>query len=1218
MSPNWLQGLFSQRTKPDDKAEVSDQANLSPSLDREDPAPPPPRDLASRSSSPEAEIIENPAPSETPTAGSPLDFIPGQQVEGSFTILKPLGQGMLFQNYLARQERWNAEVLLKVPREMIRYNPKCLRYLARTAETWNSLGLHPNIIYCHRVLQIAETPVLVVEYLDGGNLRDWIAEGWCADLKLGLDLALQLCHALEYAHRQGITHRALKPENAVLQRDGILKVTDFGLTITESNPELVEQYLLLASQAHDPQLQSSLPPLPYYLAPEQLQEGQASDFRADLFAYGVCLYEMFCGRAPYESTLGSRRYPPEPRTLRGDDTLPQRLCRLMSRCVEWDRNRRPASMAEIRKEMNEIYVDLFRQPSAFAQPPLAGQAAESEESPRFPWLQLEQGETDEENDRAVVLLDQGMEQEALEHFQQILSSGRPSLEASYNHSLLLWRRGQLDDREVINRLERLIAAPGVKPKALSLALAEIHMERCDPAAAKTALRDFPNLYTQLFSGQESPAMETLHILRGHLKSGSAVALTPDGRRGLSGSNDHSLRLWNLQSGKAIHTVDLGTSGACTVALAGDGTIGLADAQKAIKLWNIETGHCLRTFEGHTNYVITVAMTPDGRKAISGGWDKTLRVWDVSSGDCLAVLEGHSNYITAAALTPDGRLALSASWDNTLRLWDLVAMRCVTSLGGHENYVISAAMTPDGRLGVSGSTDKTVRIWDLNSGNCQGILSGHSSWVDAVAVSADGRWAFSGSKDKTLKIWDLVTGQCLRTLEGHSGGIASIAITPDGRMGLSGSQDSTLRLWALNPALRRQAQFKTTQSVSLFSSIPATVTSKPILPPSPASAAAPTPAKTLSAAEPPAALASGKIAAPLKNEASSLPPNPRVKAEPLLDQKYSLPSLAANDLFAPAEILSSEQEPDYKKIELLVSQQQFRQAFECLLRSWTAKKFRPDHRLENIYLRLKSEGRPVQLEQTIARFQIKGLGSHLIVALAENGQYGLSAGENKEVKVWDLESGKCLKSLEGHRARIIALAATADGRQAMSSDRHHNIMVWSLETGQCLRSLEGVSPLAVKVILASDGRRGIAIGENNTAQFWDLKLGQCLLTLVGHQGAVTSVAITSNGLRGISGSEDHTAIFWDLESGKNLYSLVGHAQSISAVALSADGNVAATGSQDNTLRIWNPSSGNCLLTLELNDPVCSVALNSEASCMLTGQENGTLTNWLLFWKLEFDA
>ncbi len=1218
MSPNWLQGLFSQRPKPDDKAEVSAQANLSPSLPEEGSAPPFTRDLTSASSSPEAEVAPDPAPLETQAAGSPLDFIPGQHIEGSFTILKPIGQGMLFQNYLARQERWDTEILLKVPREMIRHNPKCLQYLARTAESWNGLGLHPNIVYCHRVLQIAQAPVLVVEYLDGGNLRDWIAEGWCADLKLGLDLALQLCHALEYAHRRGVIHRALKPENVVLQKDGILKVTDFGLTITESNPELIEQYHMLASQAHDSQLQSSLPLLPYYLAPEQLQEGHVSDFRADLFAYGVCLYEMFCGRAPYDSTLGSRQFPPEPRVLRGDDTLPQRLCRLMPRCVEWDRNRRPASMAEVRKELNEIYMDLFRQPSTFAQPPMAGPTYESEEDLRFPWLQMEQGETDEENDRAVALLVQGLEEEALDHFQQILSSGRPSLEASYNHSLLLWRRGQLDDREVVNRLEGLAATPGVKPKALSLALAEIHMERCDPAAAKAAMKDFSNLYTQLYSGQESPAMEALHVLRGHSKSGSAVALTPDGRRGLSGSNDHSLRLWNLQSGKALHTVDLGTSGACTVALAGDGTIGLADAQKAIRLWNIETGHCLRTFEGHTNYVITVAMTPDGRKAISGGWDKTLRIWDVSYGDCLGVLEGHGNYITSAALTPDGRLALSASWDNTLRLWDLMARRCLTSLSGHENYVISVAMTPDGRLGVSGSTDKTLRVWDLSSGKCQRVLTGHSSWVDAIAVSADGRWAFSGSKDKTLKIWDLNTGQCLRTLEGHSGGIASVAITPDGRMGLSGSQDSTLRLWALNPALRRQAQFKTTQSALPRPSAPATVSANPTLPPSPASATAPAPARTPTAVDTPAASVSRKISPPLKNEASSGSPSPPVEVESALNPKNTLPPIAATDLFAPAGTLLAEQEPEYRKIELLISQRQFRQAFECLFKNWTAKKFRPDHRLEEAYLRLISEGRPVQLEQAIARFQIKGLGSHLIVALAGNGRYGISGGENQELKVWDLESGKCLKSLEGHRARIISIAATADGRQAMSSDSHHSIMVWSLESGQCLRSLEGVSPLAAKVVLAGDGRRGIAIGEKNTAQFWDLKLGQCLHALEGHQGAVTSVAITSNGRRGISGSEDHMAIFWDLESGKNLHLLVGHAQKISAVSLTADGKVAATGSQDQTLRIWDPSVGNCLLTLKLNDPVCSIALTTEASGMLTGQENGTLTNWLLFWKLEFDS
>jgi WD40 repeat protein/serine/threonine protein kinase len=1207
MSPKWLEGLFSKQkgtgSEQGDpvKAEIESPSSLLGSS-RQDLAP-----SASPDTSgflPDGEDSVCAQASISIHEGPPTDtfcFIPGFQVDGSIIIQKQLGQGMLFDNYLARQERWDIDVVLKVPRELFRHNPKSLQYLSHAGTNWNAMGLHPNIVLCHRILQIENVPVLMVEYLDGGNLRDWIAEGWCADLKLGLDLALQFCHALEFAHHQGVVHKAIKPENVLLQRDGTLKVTDFGLSVLESNPELLTQYRQLAEQPNGAS-DFSLPPLPHYLAPEQLQDATSVDLRADIFAFGVCLYEMFCGRHPYDNVFGPRQEAPGPRDLRGDTALPARLCRLMQRSVEWDRNRRPNLMGEIRKELCGIYMDLFRQPSAFTNPPDPFAEQEGEEARRVPWLQVEQEEIHEENDRAVALVLQGSEEEALRCFQQIQSSGRTSLESAYNHGLLLWRQGQIDDRELLLRLERLASSPGIKPRGIAMALADIHLERGDPESARTVLANFPDVFERVYASPNPMTMGQRLVLRGHSKAGSAVALTPDGRRGLSGSNDHTLRLWSLQNGTMLHTVDLGNSGASAVALAGDGTIGLAEAQKNLRLWNIETGRCLRTFEGHTNYVVTCAMTPDGRIAISGGWDKTLRVWDVASGDSLAILEGHGNYITASALTPDGRLALTGSWDNSVRLWDLTARRCLITLSGHENYVVSVAMTPDGRTGISGSTDKTMRLWNLDTGHCLRVLSGHGSWVDAVALSADGRWALSGSKDKTLKLWDLTTGQCLRTLEGHTGGVSSVALTPDGRLGFSSSQDSTLRLWDLNPLQRRIAQFKSTkplpppsrnqQPAKPFDPIPvkqAAPSTTPTLAEEGAGTVRPTPVQTSSPRM--------SATAPPPQTTSPAPPNHGGS------RTQALPKATPND-------------PDYGQIEILFSQGQHQLSYECLFKSWSIKKFHTDKRLAQQYRQLYPQGISAGLEQIVPQFAINDLGPQLKTALSVNGQLGLTGGIHRELKVWDLAEGRCLKSMEGHNASIVSLAVTADGRQAMSGDSEQNIKVWNLENGQCVRSLSGVSHLALYVSLTTDGRKGMSTGEGHSAQLWDLRSGQCLQTLQGHAGPVTCVAISPDGLRGISGSEDHTLRFWNLETGSTLFQLEGHSGRISAVTMDARARYAVSASLDRSIRFWDLSAGGCLLTSQMSHSVCSVTLSADATALLTAQENGLLTYWLLLWKLEF--
>jgi serine/threonine protein kinase len=175
--------------------------------------------------------------------------------------------------------------------------------------------------------------------LGWGNLQEWIAKGRCADLKVGLDLAIQFCHGLEHAHSQGLIHRDIKPENVLLTREGTLKITDFGMGTYD------------------------------YMAPEQWVDAHAVDAWADTFAFGVCMYEMFCGRQPYGLAVGPRQEPPDPRALRGDDALPEPLCDLMKRCVDWDRERRPGSVTEVRQALCAIYESVFRRPSAFAQLP---------------------------------------------------------------------------------------------------------------------------------------------------------------------------------------------------------------------------------------------------------------------------------------------------------------------------------------------------------------------------------------------------------------------------------------------------------------------------------------------------------------------------------------------------------------------------------------------------------------------------------------------------------------------------------------------------------------------------------------------------------------------------------------------------------------------------------------------------------------------------------
>jgi WD40 repeat protein len=176
--------------------------------------------------------------------------------------------------------------------------------------------------------------------------------------------------------------------------------------------------------------------------------------------------------------------------------------------------------------------------------------------------------------------------------------------------------------------------------------------------------------------------QLLKTLESHSGSVWSVAIFLDGMRVLSASEDWMLKLWDLETGQLLKTLEGGNPSVTAIALLPDGRRALSgpgDIESVsvigdypLKLWDLETGQLLKTLEGHSQEITAVALLPDGRRALSASNDRTLKLWDLEAGQALKSLEGHSSSVLDVALLPDGRRALSASWDKTLKLWDLEA------------------------------------------------------------------------------------------------------------------------------------------------------------------------------------------------------------------------------------------------------------------------------------------------------------------------------------------------------------------------------------------------------------------------------------------------------------------------------------------------------------------------------------------------------------------
>ncbi|MBN1232726.1 MAG: WD40 repeat domain-containing protein [Candidatus Coatesbacteria bacterium] len=237
----------------------------------------------------------------------------------------------------------------------------------------------------------------------------------------------------------------------------------------------------------------------------------------------------------------------------------------------------------------------------------------------------------------------------------------------------------------------------------------------------------------------------IKTLTGHNGAVYSVCISSDGRNALSGSDDTTLKYWDLSNGA-----------------------------------------CLKTFYGHSSIVYSACMSRDCQYALSGGWDKTVKYWRISDGTCLRSFTGHNDAVYSVSISPDGQYALSGSADNTIKYWKVSDGTCIRTLTGHNSYVNSICISPDGKYALSGSDDQNIKYWRLSDGICIRtiILAGI---VNSVCFSPDGKYALSGGS--SCKYWRLSDGKCMRTFEYYYTVINSVSISPEGKHALSAEEDN---------------------------------------------------------------------------------------------------------------------------------------------------------------------------------------------------------------------------------------------------------------------------------------------------------------------------------------------------------------------------------------------------------------------------------------------
>ena len=203
------------------------------------------------------------------------------------------------------------------------------------------------------------------------------------------------------------------------------------------------------------------------------------------------------------------------------------------------------------------------------------------------------------------------------------------------------------------------------------------------------------------------------LLQGHQAAVTAVAVTPDGSKIVTGSQDSTVRVWNANTGSELTQLQGFQTVVTALAVTRDGTqVITGSSDWTARIWDMQTGTELRQLKGHGGGIRSVAVTADGARIITGSDDATARIWDANTGAELAQLKGHQGAVTAVTVMADGARIVTGSDDSTARIWDANTGTELAQLKGPKGAVTAVTVTPDGTRVVTGSRDGTVQMWEM--------------------------------------------------------------------------------------------------------------------------------------------------------------------------------------------------------------------------------------------------------------------------------------------------------------------------------------------------------------------------------------------------------------------------------------------------------------------------------------------------------------------------
>ncbi|MEB3358809.1 MAG: WD40 repeat domain-containing serine/threonine-protein kinase [Synechococcales bacterium] len=674
----------------------------------------------------------------------------GLVLQGRYRVMRLISDKSGFGRVYEAFERSTPKIL-KVLKESHALNPKAVELFEQEAAVLGRLN-HPGVPAiesdgCFQVLPKDGSPPLyciIMEKIDGPNLSEWMRQQGNHPIseRQALNWLRQLAEILHLVHQQNYFHRDIKPENIMLRSNGQLVLVDFGAA-----REMTYTYFAqLGATGGITRISSA-----GYTPPEQ-ERGQAVP-QSDFYALGCTFIYLLTTKKPTESEI----YDSLNNEFRWRPFAPHispALADFIDRLTASQAAKRPPHTQAVLNLLDEVFTH-----SAVSSTGSSGLGA-----PRIAPLPP----------LTTSILNGDAVPSSGGHgaLSAAATLAQPPATAVQPPELKRWRWGMvgaiatllvLGSGVVFRDSLRQLVAPSAPTKTYEFALA-------------TTL-----------SGHQAPV--------------NVLALAKDQRTLISGSDDRTIKVWNLVDGQKTQTLSQHESPVGALAVSPDGRLlASGGGDRYIQLWDLNTGEVLQTLLGHGSSINDLAITPDGNILVSGSADRTIRLWNLATGEAIATLEGHNSFVNTLAISPDGRLLVSGGADRAIIVWDLTTLEPITTLQGHGSFVNALSISPDGNVLASAGADDQIKLWDLDSFSEIRTLEGHRAFVNALQFTPIGDELVSSSADETIRVWDWRTGELLDTIPWEGTLIDAIAIrlsSPGWQVVAAGKGSSDIQIWQMD-------------------------------------------------------------------------------------------------------------------------------------------------------------------------------------------------------------------------------------------------------------------------------------------------------------------------------------------------------------------------------------------------------------------------------------